>query len=79
MELAGNWSCLQSSAIIKLYGITLVNPVSMVMEFVRLGPLDQFLKENKSILKTVDLVEATSTLASALWHLVKDHCFILAF
>lgn len=71
MELTGHWAFLQSSAIVRLYGMTLSSPVSMVLEYMRLGPLDQYLRTNKAILKTEDLIEAASNLASALWHLVR--------
>lgn len=42
----------------------------MLLELVTLGPLDKYLWENSLIIKTVDLVEATACLATALWHLV---------
>lgn len=41
------------------------------MEYFPLGPLDQYLREKSGIIKTVDLIEASSNLASALWHLVR--------
>ncbi|KAF5274388.1 hypothetical protein FQA39_LY07268 [Lamprigera yunnana] len=72
MELAGRWAFLQSASIVRLFGITLSSPVSMVLEHVHLGPLDSFLRNNKSILKTVDLIESASNLASALWHLQEN-------
>lgn len=40
------------------------------MEYFKLGPLDHYLQVNKNIVKEVDLIEAASNLASALWHLV---------
>lgn len=42
----------------------------MLLELVTLGPLDRYLWENSLTVKTVDLVEATACLATALWHLV---------
>lgn len=72
MELAGHWAFLQSNSIVRLYGITLRSPVSMVLEQVRLGPLNTFLRNNRAIIKTVDLIEAASNLASALWHLEEN-------
>lgn len=68
--MAGQYAYLQSSAIVRLYGITLSSNVSLVLEYFRLGPLDQYLRNNKGILKKVDLIEAASNVASALWHLV---------
>ncbi|XP_071446998.1 tyrosine-protein kinase hopscotch [Hetaerina americana] len=69
LDLANRWSFLQSSSIVKLYGVTLSNPVTMVMEYLKLGPLDNYLRENKTQMKPVDLVEASTYLASGLWHL----------
>jgi hypothetical protein len=70
LELAGKWATLQSNAVVKLYGVTLSSPFSMVMEYLSLGPLDMYLRERKRSLKQVDLVEAGAFLAKALWHLV---------
>lgn len=70
MELAGQWAFLQSNAIVRLYGITLRSPVTMVMDYIKLGPLDEYLQRNKTLVKPADFIEASSSLASALWHLV---------
>ncbi|XP_018333328.1 tyrosine-protein kinase hopscotch [Agrilus planipennis] len=72
LELAGQWAFLQSYAIVKLFGVTLTSPVSMVLEYMKLGNLDQYLQRNKSSLKEVDLIEAATNLASALWHLEEN-------
>ncbi|KAL3288358.1 hypothetical protein HHI36_002806 [Cryptolaemus montrouzieri] len=69
LDLAGNWAFLQSKNIVRLYGVTLTRNISMVMEYFRLGPLNLYLQKNKNIVKTVDLIEASSNLASALWYL----------
>lgn len=45
--------------------------ISMVMDYARLGPLDEYLRENKATVEITDLVEASANLASALWHLVR--------
>lgn len=45
-------------------------PVAMVTEYLHYGPFDVYLRENKNYMKQVDLVEAGTYLASALWHLV---------
>lgn len=47
----------------------------MILEYVKLGPLDQYLRTNKKKIKEVDLIEASSNLASALWHLVSYFLF----
>ena len=44
----------------------------MVMEYLSLGPLDIYLREHKTSIKQVDLVEAGAFLATALWHLVSS-------
>lgn len=42
----------------------------MLLELVKLGPLDVYLREIVSqTIKTVDLVEAAACLATAVWHL----------
>lgn len=68
--MAGRWAFLQSNAIVKLYGMTLSSPFAMVMEYLDLGQLDEYLRHHKNEIKAVDLVEAGTYLASALWHLV---------
>lgn len=75
LELAGSWACLKSNAIVKLYGVTLKGPVSMVTEYLHHGPFDVYLRENHQFMQTVDLVEAGTYLASALWHL--EECGIV--
>lgn len=76
LDLAGSWACLQSNSIVKLFGITLRGPVSMVSEYLQYGPFDAYLRERKNCMKDVDLVEAGTYVASALWHLVstKQYC-----
>lgn len=69
-EVAGQYAFLSSSAIVRLYGVAFTNSISLVMEYFPLGPLDQYLRDKKGIIKTVDLIEASSNLATALWHLV---------
>ncbi|KYM76653.1 hypothetical protein ALC53_12948, partial [Atta colombica] len=49
-----------------------VAPTGMLLELVNLGPLDKYLCNSKSVL-TVDMVEATVCLATALWHLEENH------
>lgn len=71
LDLAGTWTYLQSKDIVRIYGITLTPNVSLVTEYFRHGPLDIYLKKNKNVLKTEDLIEASSHLASALWYLVR--------
>lgn len=44
--------------------------IGMLLELVNLGPLDKYLCSNSKSVLTVDMVEATVCLATALWHLV---------
>lgn len=56
----------------RLYGLTVAPAVGMLMELVKLGPLDAYLRDTSpQTIKTVDMVEATACLATALWHLVR--------
>ncbi|KAF7995940.1 hypothetical protein HCN44_007047 [Aphidius gifuensis] len=70
LELAGKWAHLRSGALVRLFGLTVSPAVGMVMELVKLGPLDVYLRNNSpQTIKTVDMVEASACLATALWHL----------
>lgn len=70
LDLAGQWSLLRSNVIVKFHGITLRNLFSLVIEYVSLGQLDEYLRNNKKNIKSVDLMQASADLASALWYLV---------
>lgn len=81
LELAGKWGQLRSGALVRLYGLTVAPAVGMLLELVKLGPLDVYLRENSpQTVKTVDMVEAAACLATALWHLVTyQMCYIYIF
>lgn len=68
--MSGRWVFLQSLAVMNVYGIMLTSQLMLVTEYMRCGPLDQYLRNNKDCIKSVDLIEATTNLASALYHLV---------
>ncbi|KAK2578134.1 hypothetical protein KPH14_012606 [Odynerus spinipes] len=73
LELAGKWGQLQSGALVRLYGLTVTPAIGMLLELVRLGPLDAYLRSNSpQTIKTVDMVEAAACLATALWHLEEN-------
>ncbi|XP_060536177.1 uncharacterized protein LOC132708084 [Cylas formicarius] len=72
LNLLGQWSFLRSPFIVRLFGIAFINNITSVLEFFKLGPLDQYLRDKRGILKSVDLVEAASNLASAVWHLKEN-------
>lgn len=51
--------------------MTIAPAVGMVLELVKHGSLDMYLRnQSPDLIKTVDLVEAASCLANAVWHLV---------
>lgn len=49
MKLAQTWSLIQSPQFIKLYGLTLSVPYTMVMEYSKYGPLNKFLQMHRNI------------------------------
>ncbi|XP_034487752.1 tyrosine-protein kinase hopscotch [Drosophila innubila] len=49
MQLAHTWSLIQSPQFIKLYGLTLSVPYTMVMEYSKYGPLNKFLQVHRDI------------------------------
>lgn len=46
IELASKWACVQSSSIVRLYGVTLSSPTAMVLEYLPYGPFDVYLRYN---------------------------------
>ncbi|XP_014484244.1 PREDICTED: tyrosine-protein kinase hopscotch [Dinoponera quadriceps] len=74
LELAGKWGQLRSGALVRLYGITVAPTIGMLLENVQMGPLDKYLRSNPpQTIKTADMVEATTCLATALWHLEENN------
>lgn len=71
LKLAHKWATLSSSEIIKLYGITIHQPISMVMESTKFGPLDEFLRAHPNISK-VCLIDAAYSIARALHYLQEN-------
>ncbi|CAH2267020.1 jg6719 [Pararge aegeria aegeria] len=69
IELASKWACVQSSSIVRLYGVTLSSPTAMVLEFLPYGPFDVYLRENEEIVKPIHLKKVAANLARALWDL----------
>ena len=60
-------------SVIRAYGLTLEPAQGMVQEFINLGALDVYLREAlPQTVKTVDLVEAATSLANAVFHLVMN-------
>lgn len=68
--LADKWAKLDLSEIVKMHGITLHQPISLVLESIQVGPLDEFLRKHRKDITLLDLVETSYTLAKALHYLV---------
>uniref|UniRef100_A0A0A9ZBW4 Tyrosine-protein kinase n=3 Tax=Lygus hesperus TaxID=30085 RepID=A0A0A9ZBW4_LYGHE len=69
LELAGKWGMLKSSAVVRLIGVVLSSSIAMVFEFFPLGPLNVYLQQKKTIIQEIDLVEAATYIANAMWHM----------
>lgn len=72
VKLADWWGKLDLSEIVRMHGLTLHQPISLVFESISHGPLDEFLrshKDRKSI-NLLNLVETAFSLAKALHYLV---------
>ncbi len=61
------WQC---ESLLTLRGIVLVNPLALVLDWMPLGPLDAYLKENVLHVEVTELIEAASHIAKAVWFLV---------
>ncbi|XP_055637512.1 tyrosine-protein kinase hopscotch [Toxorhynchites rutilus septentrionalis] len=71
LQLADFWSGLDSMDIVKLYGVTLFKPISMVLESSRDGPLDEFLRRHRHI-SLSSLIEVAHSLARGLYYLQEN-------
>lgn len=74
VKLADMWAKLDLSEIVRMHGITLNQPIALVMETIRVGPLDEFLRnpKHRKDVKLLDLVEIAYTLAKALHYLQEN-------
>ncbi|XP_012263583.2 tyrosine-protein kinase hopscotch [Athalia rosae] len=73
LELAGKWGQLRSTALVRLYGLTVAPAIGMLLELVRHGPLDAYMRLPTSpAVTTAHMVEAAGCLATALWHLEEN-------
>lgn len=61
------WQC---ESLLTLRGIVLVNPLALVLDWMTLGPLDAYLRENLLHVEVAELIEAASHIAKAVWFLV---------
>ncbi|KAJ0174068.1 hypothetical protein K1T71_010214 [Dendrolimus kikuchii] len=69
VELASKWACVNSSSIVRLYGVTLSSPTAMVLEYLPYGRFDDYLRENEDRVKPIHLKKVAAGLARALWDL----------
>lgn len=74
VKLADKWAKLDLSEIVRMHGITLHHPISLVLESIKLGPLDEFLRspKNRKDIKHIDLVDTAYALAKALHYLQEN-------
>lgn len=70
LKLSNNWSKMYAPEFIKLYGVTLSMPLSMVMEYAPFGQLQQFLQKEKDSIPFCCLLEAVYSLVRAIIYLV---------
>ncbi|XP_033221595.1 tyrosine-protein kinase hopscotch isoform X2 [Belonocnema kinseyi] len=70
-KLSTHWGQLKSKEFVRAFGVTFEPMQGMIQEFVNLGPLDAYLRREAQTVKTVDLVEAASSLANAVFHLAE--------
>lgn len=61
----------RAETLVHVYGIVLDVNLRVIMEYFPLGPLDQYLREHD--LPIIDLVEAATNLAKALFYLVLNN------
>lgn len=74
MRLTDKWSQLNSPALIKMYGFSTTSPYSYVIESIKLGSLNEFLRSaQKELVANVCLIDAAYTLARALLYLQEQN------
>lgn len=59
----------RSETLIHVFGIVLDVNLRVIMEYCPIGPLDEYLRDH-DLLPIIDLVEAATNLAKALFYLV---------
>ncbi|XP_053614576.1 tyrosine-protein kinase hopscotch [Plodia interpunctella] len=69
VTIASKFVHVQSSSIVRLYGITFNSPTALVLEYMPYGPLSDYLKKNRSSVKLLHLKKVAASLARALWEL----------
>lgn len=74
LKLSNDWSKIHAQELLKLYGITLSNPLSMVFEYPQYGDLQQLLQKTHSM-PIRCLLEAVYNLVRAVIYLVSKIFF----
>lgn len=69
LRMVNDCAFWHSETIVVTYGVMLANPLALITEYFPLGALDFYLQLNRSKLQEIDLVEAATYLANALWYL----------
>ncbi|XP_017151220.1 tyrosine-protein kinase hopscotch [Drosophila miranda] len=77
-KLAQTWSLIQSPQFIKLYGLTLSDPYTMVMEYSRYGPLNKFLLEKRDAVSLHCLLDLMHGLVRGI-HYLEDNKIIHSY
>lgn len=72
MYLADKWSGLFAPELVKMYGFTLSAPQTFVIESIKMGPLDVFLRTQQQPLHVGCLLDAAYSLARALHYLQEN-------
>ncbi|XP_050081672.1 tyrosine-protein kinase hopscotch isoform X2 [Anopheles aquasalis] len=70
LQIADLWASIDSIDIIKLYGMTLYKPISMVLEYGRHRRLDEYLRSQRNIPPTT-LIDVAHSVARAVNYLQK--------
>ncbi|KAH1006252.1 hypothetical protein HUJ05_007002 [Dendroctonus ponderosae] len=74
MRGVGEWSFLNCPNLVRFFGVCFsMGSTAPLMEYCKLGRLDEYLKANKSNMKLFNLIEACVALALALWHLHENN------
>lgn len=63
------WQC---DSLVSFRGIILGSPQAIVLDWMPLGPLDVYLRENSLFPENIELIEAACQIAKAVWFL-EDH------
>ncbi|XP_051167397.1 tyrosine-protein kinase hopscotch [Leptopilina boulardi] len=69
IRLTTQWSQLKCKEFVRAFGLTFEPAQGMILELVNFGPLDVYLQRESQTVKTVDLIEAATSLANAVFHL----------